>query len=191
MSSPIKTIAAFDFDGTITSCDSFTRFALFTLGPLRFLLRSLLLLPALFTFSRSRLKERALYVYFSDLTLEEFRLKAVRFTEKKLPFLLRPKALERIAWHKSQGHTLILVTAAFEDLVRPFTEAYGFDALLGSRMELKSGRLIGPNCRGEEKVKRLLEKAGPKEGYILYAYGDSRGDRELLALANHSSFREF
>jgi len=191
MPSPNKTIAAFDFDGTVTTCDSFSRFALFSLGPFHFLLRSLSLLPALFTFSRSKIKERALKLYFSHLTLDEFQREAERFTKKKLPALLRPKALEKIAWHKEEGHTVILLTAAFEEAVRPFTDAYGFDALLGSRMDLKSGRLIGPNCRGKEKVKRLIEYAGPKEHYTLYAYGDSKGDKELLAFADFPSFREF
>lgn len=186
-----KTIAAFDFDGTVTKGDTFIRFALFSLGPLLFFLYSLKIFPALFTFDRARIKERALSAYFSGYSLEMFRNKAEAFAKEKLPQLLRKKALERINWHKKQGHILILVTAAFEEAVRPMADILGFDALIGSRMDLKNGKLIGANCRGEEKVKRLLDYTGPKENYTLYAYGDSRGDRELLALANFPSFREF
>ena len=44
---------------------------------------------------------------------------------------------------------------------------------------------MGKNCWGTEKVRRLQELVGSKEGYVLYAYGDTRGDRELLEYADH------
>ncbi|MCB1149091.1 MAG: HAD-IB family hydrolase, partial [Chlamydiia bacterium] len=53
-----------------------------------------------------------------------------------------------------------------------------------------TGKLLGANCRGPEKVRRILETFGPKESYLLYAYGDSAGDREMLALADHPFFRK-
>ena len=46
------------------------------------------------------------------------------------------------------------------------------------------GTLDAPNCRGPEKVNRLLARFGAKPD-VLYAYGDSSGDRDLLALADH------
>lgn len=44
-----------------------------------------------------------------------------------------------------------------------------------------TGRFLSANCYGQEKVNRLLEKEPERDSYILYAYGDSRRDRELLA----------
>lgn len=187
----MRTIAAFDFDGTITTGDSFIRFAFYSLGPFRFLLRSILVIPALFTFNRNKIKERALYAYFGGLSLEAFREKVRSFTERELPRFIRKKALQEIEFHKSKGHQLILVSAAFEEILHPFAEQHGFEAVVASRMSLETGKLIGPNCRGHEKVKRLLLVTGPKKNYTLYAYGDSRGDRELLALADFPAFRKF
>ena len=52
-----------------------------------------------------------------------------------------------------------------------------------------SGRLDGPNCRGPEKVRRLREwfdrQGLDRADLTLWAYGDSSGDRELLAWADH------
>jgi len=47
-----------------------------------------------------------------------------------------------------------------------------------------TGTLIGGNCRGPAKLQRIREHFGP-DGYELWAYGDSAGDDEMLAAADH------
>ena len=47
------------------------------------------------------------------------------------------------------------------------------------------------NCYGEEKVKRLLQLYPERTEYWLTAYGDSRGDTELLDFANESYYKPF
>ena len=47
-----------------------------------------------------------------------------------------------------------------------------------------TGRFKTKNCFGQEKVDRLLQAEPHREDYFLTAYGDSRGDRELLAFAD-------
>ena len=47
-----------------------------------------------------------------------------------------------------------------------------------------TGQLEGGNVRGPEKVRRVREWLGAGE-VELWAYGDSAGDRELLAAADH------
>jgi phosphatidylglycerophosphatase C len=47
-----------------------------------------------------------------------------------------------------------------------------------------TGRLDGLNVRASQKALRLAEILGP--GPVeLWAYGDSAGDREMLAMADH------
>jgi phosphatidylglycerophosphatase C len=47
-----------------------------------------------------------------------------------------------------------------------------------------TGRLDGPNVRAGQKALLLKEVLGP--GPVeLWAYGDSAGDREMLAMADH------
>jgi hypothetical protein len=50
-----------------------------------------------------------------------------------------------------------------------------------------TGRLLGKNCYGPEKVQRLKTLLGSLEDYVIYTYGDSKGDRELLAIAQYPS----
>jgi glycosyltransferase 2 family protein len=52
-------------------------------------------------------------------------------------------------------------------------------------------RLASPNCKGPEKVRRLEQHLGPLEGLTIEAYGDSKGDRELLCAASISHYRNF
>ena len=67
--------------------------------------------------------------------------------------------------------------------------------IVGTRIEVENGMVTGrfltPNCYGEEKVRRLLEVLPDRRLYHLTAYGDSRGDRALLAYADEAHFKPF
>jgi phosphatidylglycerophosphatase C len=100
---------------------------------------------------------------------------------------LRPDVRARVDWHRTEGHELVLVSASPELYVAPIGRRLGFDEVLATRLEvdpagLLPGRLLGANCRGPEKVARLRQWRS--DGLVVaYAYGDSAGDREMLALA--------
>jgi phosphoserine phosphatase len=67
--------------------------------------------------------------------------------------------------------------------------------VLGTQIEVADGSLTGrfltKNCYGQEKVKRLLEQYPDRREYHLTAYGDSRGDKEMLAFADESYYKPF
>jgi HAD superfamily hydrolase (TIGR01490 family) len=96
--------------------------------------------------------------------------------------------VERLGWHRSQGHEVVVVSASFTDYLRPVADRLGVDAVLATELEVVdgrlTGRLAGANVRGAEKVRRLETWLGD-EPAELWAYGDSSGDRELLARADH------
>jgi HAD superfamily hydrolase (TIGR01490 family) len=109
--------------------------------------------------------------------------------------LCRPAALERIRWHKAQGHRLVMVSASLSFYLEPIAQQLGFDDLLCTELAASegvcSGELQGENCRAAEKVRRLQSLLGKLEDYEIYAYGDSDGDTEMLAVADHPAFKPF
>jgi HAD superfamily hydrolase (TIGR01490 family) len=198
---PVRaTVAVFDFDGTISHRDSTVAFCLMTvpfwrLGPA--LVRAL---PRLAGYSlglvtRERVKESLLTALFRGVDEAHLRRRAATWAVHDLPRLVRPRALARVRWHQSQGHRVVLVSAALEMFLEPWARAVGIRDVLATRLEVRerrlTGRLLGHNCYGKEKVDRLRELLGDLGAVELYAYGDSRGDREMLAVAEHRAYRPF
>lgn len=192
-----RAIAAFDFDGTITSRDTILPFLRAVVGPARLARSAPLALPVLCARGSGLLgatptKEWLFRIYVRGLPLEEMRDAARRFASDRLPHLIRAEARARWRWHRDRGDRCIVVTASPELYVAPWAASEGLEAI-GTRLAVDaSGRLTGRYdgrcCDGAEKARRLREAIGPEHG-DLYAYGDSRGDRPLLAMARHAYWR--
>lgn len=194
LSMPKNTLAAFDFDCTLTRRDMFHPFVLYALGGLRWAKGIVRLTPHVFK-SRHALKEKALQEFFPGYTEEDLKALAEPFAVDVVERFIKKRALEQLKWHQNQGHTVAIVSAGLETYIAPWAKSHGVEHVLATRLETDSegvltGKLLGANCRGPEKVRRILETFGPKESYLLYAYGDSAGDREMLALADHPFFRK-
>lgn len=191
-------VAAFDLDGTVTRRDTLIPFLWFVRGPglAIDLLRAALALVgyALRLIPNWQAKERLLATTLGGQPIDALRAAGHAFARERLPAQVRSEALRRIAWHRERGHRLVLVTASLDLYVEPWAAAAGFDEVIASRLEVVdghvTGRLEGGNCYGPEKTRRLQERLGPTESYQLWAYGDSRGDRELLAAADHPYYRD-
>jgi len=195
----MNTIAAFDFDGTLTDRDSLLPFLFFTAGTSKTLLKLLSALPVLAAFtvgleSRQTTKEYVLTKFFRGIPEHDLQALAQVFAAEELDKYVSQRGLERIRWHLIQGHRCMLISASLELYLRPWALAKGFSEVIASILQHDkeghvTGKLVGKNCWGTEKIRRLQEIAGPKENYQLYAYGDSQGDKELLALADHPFYR--
>jgi len=185
-------IAFFDFDGTITTRDSFIDFLIYATGYLNFILGIFILSPALLAFKCNlipnwRAKEIVLSHFFKSWDLEKFRALASKYARERLPRIIRTTSMQRIAWHKSQGDRVVVVTAAIDCWIIDWCDRHGLD-LLATRLEVADGRLTGrlatKNCYGQEKVRRIKAAYNLEEFSQIYAYGDSPGDSEMLALAD-------
>ena len=176
-----KKIYAFDFDGTITTRDTLIAFIRYAKGTSAFVLGFLLHAPLLVLmklglYPNWKAKQRVFAYFFKGLDLEAFNdLRA-------------------------EGADVVIVSASIDNWVQPFFTAPGaldLPALtvLGTQIEVAEGRLTGRfltrNCYGQEKVNRLLALYPHRSDYHLTAFGDSRGDRELLAFADESHFKPF
>lgn len=136
---------------------------------------------------RDQAKEALLVRLLAGRDLASLASVAEAFADDVVASRLRSDTRRRLEWHRDQGHELIIVSASPELYVVPLARRLGVEAVLATRLEVDgdgrlTGRLAGRNCRGPEKALRLREFLGP-EAVTLFAYGDSRGDRELLAMA--------
>jgi phosphatidylglycerophosphatase C len=179
-----RPLVAFDFDGTLTSRDSFTAFLAWRAGSAYLINRD-----------RGRLKAAAVRRFLAGETRAELEAEAQTFAAEHGRALLRPDALR--AWRRwqAEGARLVIVTASPEIVVSPIARGLGADRLIGTRLAFDAndrvtGDLEGANCRGPEKVRRLRETFGPDVA-LEAAYGDTDGDTEMLALAEEQGMRVF
>jgi phosphatidylglycerophosphatase C len=192
-------VAAFDFDGTITSKDTFVPF-LYTAFGKKIVYRAFLrlapqaFLVAVGLFSRDKFKECVAQSLFRGEDVKKLREIGSQYA-KTLTRLYRPAALKRIEWHKSNGHRCIMVSASLDLYLLDVSESLGFDDLLctvlSNNNQIFDGTLKRGNCRRIEKVNQLRLVLGELKNYEIYSYGDTIGDREMLTIADHGFFRPF
>lgn len=193
-------IAVFDFDGTITSRDSFVDFIISIFGSYRFikglfLLSPILLLNRLKIISNHDAKERLFAYFFSGQTKDNFSNLCYEYSLNSLPNIIRKEALTKIDWHKKYNHRLVIVSASLDSWILPWALRAGFDDVIGTipdiNNDIVTGKFKTKNCNGKEKVRRFLEKYPYRDKYFLYTYGDSVSDKEILEIADKSFFRRF
>ena len=187
-------VAAFDFDGTLSTRDNFLPYLRIVAGT-RALARAIAAAAPALAASRRDPSQRdvakAILVrgtlaghseqYLRDLGERYARLVAARH--------LAPDTMERFEQHRADGHAVVLVSASLHLYLDPIAELLGADAVLATAVEVDAegrctGELAGANVRGVEKVRRLDEWLAGRD-CVIHAYGDSSGDDELLARAHH------
>jgi phosphatidylglycerophosphatase C len=194
-----RPLVAFDFDGTLTSRDSFTAFLAWGVGRMKYALGLAAMAPdaAGYVFNRDRgkLKAAAARRFLAGMTRAELEDAAQAFATEQGRAILRPDAVR--AWRRWQadGARLVIVTATPDIVVGPIARALGADTLIGTRLAFDdedrvTGAFDGANCRGPEKVRRLREVFGEAVA-LEAAYGDTDGDTEMLALAEEQGMRVF
>ena len=192
-------VAAFDFDGTLSSRDNFVPFLrrfggttattrAFATGAVRVAKGG----PS--HWSRNTMKAEVLDLLVAGREAADLDDTAHVFAREIVAKHLRAEAVERADWHRTQGHRLVIVSASLANYLRPVAEHLRFDAVLATELEVGddgrlTGRMQGENVRGPEKARRLdawiaseLDGVEP----FVWAYGDSSGDKELWARADRA-----
>ncbi|MFN4173488.1 MAG: HAD-IB family phosphatase, partial [Parachlamydiaceae bacterium] len=172
----MKTVAAFDFDGTLSKKDMLVPFSLFLNGPVFTAYAIFKIIPYLGLFflgrkSRQQVKEKFLS-FILPKSRESLEKKGEAFAHTIIPNMLKEEGLARLKWHKDRGDTTVLISANLDLFIVPIGKNLGFDYIFCSNVARPvTGKLSNINCYGEEKVRRILNAFGPKENYILYVYG--------------------
>ena len=197
----MRKIYAFDFDGTLTTKDTLLEFIRFAKGSgqmiLGFLLFSpLLILMKLHLYSNGKVKQKIFSYFFKGVKIDAFNALCIRFAQQD-KHLLRPAGVEKVRKAIEEEHaTVLIISASIDNWVRPFfDETEKKIQILGTQIETKEGSLTGrfttKNCYGQEKVNRLTALYPHREAYDLIAFGNSRGDKELLDFADKGYYKPF
>lgn len=192
----LRTVAAFDFDGTLTTKDSLLEFLIFTQGTTKtyfglLVLSPFILLMFLHVIDNNRCKEILLSYFFKGMEYERFRELGQQFAHYFLEEAkgLSPSTVAALRQHLDEGHKVYIISASVDEWVRPIAQSLGVTDVLCTHLAvgvdgMLTGKYDGNNCHGQEKVNRLLAAEPQRDTYYLYAYGDSSGDHQLFALAD-------
>lgn len=197
----MKHLAIFDFDGTITTGDTFSPFIRHCNGRgrvLRIFFRNIftILLYFLGKADNTAVKNALLTPWTAGMPYEKFTALCTRFSKDILPAFLRAEALDCIRRHREKGHRIVIVSASLRECVQPWAEAQGIHDVIATSMEIKEGILTGrvpaaTNCHGANKVRMLKAALPDLATYYIYSYGDSPHDKPILDIADEAFYRRF
>lgn len=192
-------IAFFDFDGTITTKDTLLEIFKYRHGKAKFYFGFLLNSPFLVAYkagliSNQLAKERTLKYFFGGMKVDEFNTFCEQFASEVIPSLIRKKALKEIDQLKQAGAEVVIVSASPENWLQPWCATLNLP-LLATQLEVNknniTGKIKGNNCHGEEKVRRIREAYDLSAYKEIYCYGDTSGDKPMLALATYAFYQPF
>jgi len=196
----LKNLALFDFDGTLTTKDSFLEFLKYYKGAVRFYLGMILMFPWLVMFKIKlipnwKAKEKVLQYFIGNMSEQEFKKICDQFIVDVLPGIMRVEAVNRLNFHLERGDEVIVISASPEYFMKTYCDGISVK-LIATKLEVINnritGRIRGKNCYGEEKVSRLKSEFHISEFKDIYAYGDSKGgDSAMLRVANFPYYRKF
>ncbi len=191
-----RCIAVFDLDGTLTTKDTLLEFIKFACGVPRFywgflLFCPILILMKLHLFPNWKAKQMFFSHFFKGWEYNDFKAKGQLFANE-IEKMENRKMLEKLNDHLNHSDVVYVISASIFEWVQPWCEKIGVSRVLATQIEVDangiiSGRFATKNCYGKEKVRRLLEVEPERRSYILYAYGDSRGDKEMIAFSDYGS----
>ncbi len=199
-------IFVFDFDGTITTHDTFALFLRYYAGTAKWLLNIIRLLPTFIAYKLGRIdrhavKKAVINRFFSGKSAADVEAKATSFAEDIIPSLIRPAALNRVKALLNDPNcgpeSLYICSASIGPYLRSWAGSVGIhkEHVMATELEIVNERITGGlegyNVWGQNKVRRIFDQFAPHSVKIKEAYGDTRGDQEMLHAAEASFFRPF
>ncbi|CAD0343648.1 HAD-IB family hydrolase [Xanthomonas hortorum pv. cynarae] len=189
-------LALFDFDHTITTCDTYARFLRKVATPAQLAAAKWQLGPWVLGYrvgliSAQALRARVTRLVFSARSLEEMTMHGAAYARNNLPGMLRTNVMQRIDWHQAQGHEVVLVSASLDLYLQPWCAQHDL-SLICNRLEHDAGVLSGRYANGDcgpLKATQIRLRYDLSQYECVHAYGDSREDTPLLALAQQRWYR--
>jgi HAD superfamily hydrolase (TIGR01490 family) len=185
-------LALFDFDGTLTSKDSLDEFLKHSVSPKKYLINMLKFVPYFILWKTKLMhngtaKEHLFRIFFKGVDEKNFKAIAKNYSLTKLDSIMREDRMKLLNEHKNNGDRVVIVSASMQSWIQPWCDKNDIE-LLSTQLEFKDGKFTGkfatPNCHGTEKENRIRELLHVQDYETIYAYGDSSGDTQMLAMAD-------
>lgn len=186
-------LAIFDVDFTLTRRETLIELYIFMLKSKPSLIKHIpISIKASFfylfkVYDLTRAKES--FISFLYGIKEEDMKNIVReFYEKKLSKILYKDAIDMIIKLKNEGYKIYLISASPEIYLNELYNIKEVDCVIGTKIKIKDGIIVsgfeGVNCKGEEKVRRLMEIIKSKNIEVdfknSYMFSDSLSDKPLF-----------
>lgn len=178
-----KDIDIYDFDKTIVPFDSGTLFLFYCMIRYPWCLITLPLIGIGF-----------LLLALKVISFTQFKRTCFMF----VPLIPRKRAVKKFwdkyidrvhPWFKDRKRFSIVISASPNFLLEDISERLGFDELICTRHNPKTGIIVGENCRGEEKVRRLYELYNQEDINVIDVYSDSyTHDKPIFSLATNQCY---
>ncbi len=179
----MKQIDIYDFDKTIIPYDSGTKFAFYCLTryPWCFPIAPIVGIFALLGIT-------------GVISWKAFKKICFSF----MPFIPRRKAIKGFwdrhekdiyPWFKERPREALVISASPDFLLEEIQKRIGFEGLICTRHNPKTGAIIGENCARQEKVNRFYEEIEQSEYRVIDVYSDSlKNDRPIFSLATNKCY---
>ncbi len=135
----------------------------------------------------NRSKEQLFKMFFRGEGRSKFEQSIARFWEEH-GTEVNPAIKDKLPELEARGAEFWVVSANFAPILAEFCRREPRFSFIATELEYRRERLTGkfasPNCYGQEKVKRIKSQLDPDRYSIIYAYGDSEGDRAMLQFAD-------
>lgn len=186
-------IVFFDFDGTLTTRDTFGVFAVKAVGRLHYIRALLLSSPFIIGWklgivSNSAAKQHLFSRLYKGMSWRRFESLGQNFADT-IDRILRPQGHVLLEQHLSIGAEIWIVSASLGTWIRPWAKRHGLAGVMATEAEFLpdetlSGRFSTPNCHGKEKVNRIRERFPDLDRRISFAYGDSKEDLPMIQICD-------
>ncbi|OED39452.1 hypothetical protein AB832_04105 [Flavobacteriaceae bacterium (ex Bugula neritina AB1)] len=192
-----RRVIAYDFDGTLTKKDTFIAFLIHANGFFKTVLGLLRLSPTIIFYklgilSNEIAKERVFSFFFKNSDIELFNSYCESFAYK-INKMTNTKTINSINEYTQENTQIIIISASIENWIIPWSEQYPVEKVIATKIEIDgnnriTGKFSTPNCYGKEKVNRLLQEFPNRNDYELIAYGNNKGDYELIQVADQGYY---
>ncbi|MHA3050679.1 HAD family hydrolase [Acinetobacter sp. ANC 4639] len=189
---PRKTLALFDFDGTLCLSDSFTQFIFYTLSKRHIIRQGIKILPwiqgyYLKLYPAHAMRTKLYSQMFSQQNLQEIESLAWQYSRELLEHL-NPVILAQLKQHQDFGHEVAIVSASLDLYLKPIAQHLNVRLICTEterQQNILTGQYASPDCSGEQKKLRILDHYKIENYAQIYAYGNSHEDEQMLSLADY------